>query len=126
MKENTKKRKKSIAGIKEVYGKEEMVNQMYRILVTGKQGFDTMMKELGRMVVEAIMYIEREEIAGPDYQPTNPGIYKWASQLGSVYIGEEKIEVNRPRIRSRSKEIPLQSYQKLKRLEWFFGEEPNK
>ena len=72
------------------------------------------------------MYIEREEIAGPDYQLTNPGIYKWASQLGSVYTEEEKIEVNRPRIRSRSKEIPLQSYQKLKRLEWFFGEEPNK
>ncbi len=42
MKENTKKRKKSIAGMKEVYGKEEMVNQMYRILVTGKQGFDTL------------------------------------------------------------------------------------
>ena len=96
------------------------------MLATGRQGFDTLMKELGKMVVEAIMYIEREEIAGPDYQTTNPGIYKWASQPGSVYIGEEKIEVNRPRIRSRSKELPLQSYQKLKRLEWFFGEEPNK
>jgi transposase-like protein len=122
MKENTKKRKKSIAGIKEVYGKEEMVNQMYRILVTGKQGFDTMMKELGRMVVEAIMYIEREEIAGPDYQPTNPGIYKWASQPGSVYIGEEKIKVNRPRLRSKEEEIPLKSYQELKNPEQFSEE----
>ena len=122
MKENTKKRKKSIAGIKEVYGKEEMVNQMYRILVTGKQGFDTMMKELGRMVVEAIMYIEREEIAGPDYQPTNPGIYKWASQPGSVYIGEEKIKVNHPRLRSKEEEIPLRSYQELKNPEQFSGQ----
>ncbi len=122
MKENTKKRKKSIAEIKEVYGKEEMVNQMYRILVTGKQGFDTMMKELGRMVVEAIMYIEREEIAGPDYQPINPGIYKWASQPGSVYIGEEKIKVNHPRLRSKEEEIPLQSYQELKEPEQFSEE----
>jgi transposase-like protein len=122
MKENTKKRKKSIAGMKEVYGKEEMVNQMYQILVTGKQGFDTMMKELGRMVVEAIMYIEREEIAGPDYQPTNPGIYKWASQPGSVYIGEEKIKVNRPRLRSKEEEIPLKSYQELKNPEQFSEE----
>ncbi len=80
------------------------------------------MRELGRMVVEAIMYIEREEIAGPDYQPTNPGIYKWASQTGLVYLGDQKIKVNRPRIRSRSAEIPLKSYQKLKEPEQFSEE----
>ena len=40
--------------MKDVYGKEEMVSRMYRILVTGKQGVDSLMKELGRMVVEAI------------------------------------------------------------------------
>ena len=109
LEENTKKRKKSIAGMKEVYGKEEMVSEMYRILATGKQGFDTLMRELGRMVVEAIMYIEREEIAGPDYQPTNPGIYKWASQPGSVYIGDQKIKVEHPRLRNKDGEILLQS-----------------
>ena len=122
MKENTKKRKKSIAGMKEVYGKEEMVSEMYRILATGKQGFDALMRELGRMVVEAIMYIEREEIAGPDYQPTNPGIYKWASQPGSVYIGDQKIKVEHPRLRGKDGEIPLQSYQKLKEPEQFSEE----
>ncbi|PKL51945.1 MAG: hypothetical protein CVV37_03785 [Nitrospira bacterium HGW-Nitrospira-1] len=31
-----------------------------------------MMKEMGRMMAETIMYIEREEIAGPDYQPFSP------------------------------------------------------
>ncbi|KUK98762.1 MAG: hypothetical protein XE08_0426 [Parcubacteria bacterium 32_520] len=86
MKANTKKRKKSIEKMKEFYGKEEMAIQLYRILATGKRGVDLIMKELGSMVVEAIMYIEREEIAGPDYQPINPGIYKWASQPGSVYL----------------------------------------
>ncbi len=100
--------------MKEVYGKEEMVSEMYRILATGKQGFDTLMRELGRMVVEAIMYIEREEIAGPDYQPTNPGIYKWASQPGSVYIGDQKIKVEHPRLRGKDGEIPLQSYRMKK------------
>jgi len=44
---------------------------MYRIFVMGKQGFDSMMKDLGRMMAEAIMYIEREEVAGPDYKPMN-------------------------------------------------------
>jgi len=37
---------------------------MYRILATGKQGFDILMKELGRMIVETIIYIEREELSG--------------------------------------------------------------
>lgn len=27
------------------------------------------MKEIGRIMAETIIYIEREEIAGPDYQP---------------------------------------------------------
>lgn len=122
MKANTKKRKKSIAKMKEFYGKEEMAIQLYRILVTGKRGVDLMMKELGSMVVEAIMYIEREEIAGPDYQPINPGIYKWASQPGSVYLADQKIKVTRPRLRGKTGEIPLKSYQKLKKPEQFSEE----
>ncbi|HDZ88495.1 MAG TPA: hypothetical protein ENH38_07750, partial [Nitrospirae bacterium] len=99
MKENTRKRKKSIRGMKEVYGRQEIVEQMYRIIATGKQGLDAMMKELGRMVAEAIMYIEREEIAGPEYRPFSPEIRKWASQPGSVYIGDQKIRVAHPRLR---------------------------
>jgi len=57
---------------------------MYQIFARGKQGFDAMMKELGRMIAEAIMYIEREEVSGPDYRPSKAGTYKWASQPGSA------------------------------------------
>ncbi len=122
MKESTRKRKKAIRGMEGVYGRQEIVEQMYRIIVTGKRGLDAMMKELGRMVAEAIMYIEREEIAGPEYRPFSPEIRKWASQAGSIYIGDQKIRVAHPRLRGSVGEITLKSYKKLKEPEGFSEE----
>jgi len=55
------------------------------------------MLEMGRMVAESIMSIEREELAGPDYYPTHPGLQKWAREAGSAYIGDQKVKVTRPR-----------------------------
>jgi len=95
---------------------------MYYVFAKGKQGFDEYMKEMGRMMAETIMYIEREEIAGPDYQPNSPDLRKWASQGSSVYIGDQKIPVAHPRLRGLAGEIALQSYQKLKQPEGFSEE----
>ncbi len=91
MEENTKQRKKAINGMKEVYGRQGIVEQMYRIIVTGKEGLDTMMKEMGRMVAEAIMYIEREEIAGPEYRLFSSEIKKWATRSEDWFLGEESV-----------------------------------
>lgn len=114
MKKTTKKRKKAIVGFKQIYGREKMVDWLYCILSKGKQGFDVLMMEIGRMVAEVIMYIDREEIAGPDYVPFSPDIRKWASQEGSVYIGDQKISVEHPRLRGPQGEILLKSYEQLK------------
>jgi len=122
MKETTKHRKKSIKGIREINGRHWITEQMYRIFVMGKQGFDSMMKDLGRMMAEAIMYIEREEVAGPDYKPFSPEVQKWASQPGSVYIGDQKVQVEHPRLRGKHGEIQLKSYERLKDPEGFSEE----
>jgi len=122
MKETTKKRKKARFGIEATYGRQWIDDQLYRILASGKQGFDAMMKEMGRMMAETIMYIEREEIAGPDYQPFSPNIRKWASQAGSVYIGDQKIRAEHPRVRGQQGEIELKSYKKLKEPNGFSEE----
>jgi transposase-like protein len=58
--------------------------------------------------------IDREEIAGPDYMPFSPDIRKWASQGGSVYIGDQKIKAEHPRLRGPKGEMELESYRKLK------------
>lgn len=122
MKETTRKRKKAIIRMQEAYGRQWIIEQMYQIFARGKRGFDVMMKEIGRMVAEAIMYIDREEIAGPDYQPFSPEMRKWASQGGSVYIGDQKIRAEHPRLRGPQGEIGLKSYQKLKEPEGFSEE----
>ena len=126
MKENTKQRKKAIRGFEKTCGRQQIVEQMYQIFLKGKQGFDAFMKDLGRMMAETIMYIEREEISGPDYYPFSSDIQKWASQPGSIYIGDQKITAEHPRLRGPAGEIPLKSYQKLKETARFSEELLNK
>ncbi len=79
------------------------------------------MQEIGRMVAETIMYMEREEIAGPDYHPTSP-LQKWASQPGSIYLGDQKIHVEHPRLRGPDGEVALRTYEQLKRRGGFSEE----
>ena len=119
MKDTTKKRKKVVRGMQAAYGRQELNDRLYQIFRQGKQGFDAFMKEMGRMMYDPIMYIEREEVAGPDYQPFSPDIRKWASQGGSVYIGDQKMRIEHPRLRGIEGEIALSSYERLKEPDGF-------
>jgi hypothetical protein len=65
------------------------------VVHTGKQALDAVMLEMGRMVAESVMLIEREELAGPDYHPTDPALQKWAHEASSIYLGDQKIPVMR-------------------------------
>ena len=114
MKVNTKKRKKARRDFEQMYGRQEMIDRMYQIISRGKQGLDAFLLEVGRMMAETIMYIEREEISGPEYHPLSSEIKKWASQGGSIYLGDQKISVEHPRLRGKQREMALESYQRLK------------
>ncbi len=82
---NTKQRKKAMAGFREVSGKEKTLSMIVNVINNGKQALDSLMLDMGRSIVESIMLMEREEIAGPDYYPTSPTIQKWAYEDSSVY-----------------------------------------
>ncbi len=114
MKVNTRKRKNARRVFEQMYGRQELVERMYRIITQGKQGLDAFLIEIGRVMAETIMYIEREEISGPDYRPLSSDIKKWASQGGSIYLGDQKIRVEHPRLRGTKGEMVLESYQKMK------------
>lgn len=115
MKLNTIQRKKARGAFAQAFGKEEWVNRMYEIIKMGKQGLDGFIHELGTLLAEAIMDMEREERSGPQYQPLREGVYKWAYQRGSIYMGDAKISVRHPRLRGPEGEIPLESYEVLKK-----------
>jgi len=126
MKLNTIQRKKARRGFEQAVGREEIVDRMYEIIRIGKQGLDGFLLELGSMVTEAIMDMEREERSGPEYYPSQEGLYKWSYQNGSIYLGDRKISIRHPRLRGPGGEIPLQSYETLKRPGVFSEEVLNK
>ena len=115
MKTNTKKIKESRKVFEQLYGREELTDRMYRIISQGKKGLDAFLLELGRMMAETVMHMDREEVSGPEYQPKDPAIHKWASQTGSIYIADQKVGVEHPRRRRVPEgEIVLKSYERLR------------
>lgn len=92
---------------------ERLRGQMMNVLTQGKRAFDEYSMKVGRMLAETFLYMEREELAGPDYHPTDPRVRKWASQPGSVFIGGHKVRVERPRLRGPEGEMKLRSYERL-------------
>jgi len=114
MRSDTRQRKHTIAGLRAISGEQQMLGTRVRVIGSGKQALDAVMREMGRRVAESIMLIEREELAGPDYYPTHPGLQKWAHEAGSAYIGDQKVTVTRPRLRDGAQgEVPLKSYARL-------------
>jgi len=115
MKVDTKQRKKARRGFAQVYGNEQLTARMVHILQTGKKGLDSLVMDLGRMVAETIMDMEREERSGPEGRPIHEGVYKWAYQKGSIYCGDQKVRVSRPRLRGPHGEMALATYNILKK-----------
>jgi hypothetical protein len=115
MRKDTRQRKNASKGFQSATGEDWMMSRMLQVMTTGKQAFDGVMMDIGRMMAESFMLMDREEQSGPDYAPTDPSLQKWASQGGSVYIGDQKVKLQVPRMRNISQgEVPLQSYQKMK------------
>ena len=123
MKVDTKQRKKARKGFAQAYGNEELAARMVHVLQIGKKGLDSLVMELGRMLAETIMDMEREERSGPEGKPIHEGVYKWAYQKGSIYCGDQKVRVNHPRLRGPQGEIALALYETLKQP-GAFSEEP--
>ncbi len=109
---------KRIKKNKEVFmalqGEENWDEKFSEVISRGKKALDETCSELGRMFAETLMIMDREEIAGKDYQPKSQELQKWGFQKGSVYIGKQKTKVSHPRLRSNGKEIPVRLYDRLK------------
>ena len=114
MRADTKKRKKATQMLRATQEQEWWADQVVQVMLQGKRALDTAMLGIGRLVAETIMYMEREEKSGPDYHPTSPELRKWASQRGSVYIGDQKLFVEHPRLRGPDGEVGLGTYEQLK------------
>jgi putative transposase len=115
MRQETEQRKQTLAGLRAMAGADRMLGTLVRVISSGKQALDAVMLEMGRMVAESIMLMEREETAGPDYYPTDSALKKWAHEDGSIFLGDQKVKVTRPRLRHVTQgEVTLHSYAQMR------------
>ena len=111
---DTKKRKNATQMLRATQEQEWWADQVVHVMLEGKRALDAAMLDVGRLVAETLMYMEREERSGPDYHPTSSGLRKWASQRGSIYVGDQKLPVEHPRLRGPEGEVGLRTYEQLK------------
>lgn len=104
-----------------IFGEAWVSEEFGEVLRSGKRALDGCMMEMGRILGEAIMDWERQQIAGRDYDPEN-GYSKWGWQKGSIYLGREKVKVHHPRLRKNGMERVLSSYERMKNPEEFSEE----
>ena len=81
MKVETKHRKKAMAGFRQMSSEEQRRQQMHEIIQNGTRALNQVSLDLGRQLAEYILYSEREELAGPDYQPRKEGLYNLQDSL---------------------------------------------
>ena len=74
---------------------------------------------LGLEAVQELLAHEVTALAGARYQRGGgvPGYARWGGQAGSVYLADQKVAVTVPRVRDvrRDQEVPLATYQGLRR-----------
>lgn len=71
---------------------------------------------LGMIHVEDVLQDEVRQLAGERYKRNGQeGYDRWGRQWGSVYVGDQKVPIEYPRVRDTraNREVELSSYQKL-------------
>ena len=124
MRADTKKRKNATQMLRATQEQEWWADQVVQVMLKGKRALDTAMLDIGRLVAETLMYMEREEKSGPDYHPTSSGLRKWASQRGSIYIGDQKLSVEHPRLRGPEGEVGLRTVRAAQESRGLLGGTP--
>lgn len=114
MKQSTREFKQTANQFSDALGENRILRELLTIRAAGKSAFDDLHRRLGVMLVETILQVEREELTGPDYAPKEPGLHKWGYQNGSVFIGEAKARIRKPRAVKDASELQMPTYEKLK------------
>lgn len=108
--QEVRRRKEILQGLR---GQEWLIEEMAAVRAEGKQALDECTIKMGRILVESILYTEREQLAGPEYQPAG-NFRKWGAQPGSVYLGDRKVRIVHPRLRDARAEVALPCYTRLR------------
>ncbi len=72
---------------------------------------------LGLEAVAELLQQDVQALVGPRYArgARPPGLHRWTRQAGSIYLADQKLRIQRPRVRNRQthQEVPLRTYAHL-------------
>jgi putative transposase len=70
---------------------------------------------LGLRAVEEELQGEVQSLVGPRYERNGGSFKRWGANPGSVFVGDQKLRVNVPRVRdlAEQREVQLKSYERL-------------
>lgn len=70
---------------------------------------------LGLRAVEEELQGEVRGLVGDRYERGNGSVKRWGANPGSVFVGDQKLRVNVPRVRDlrQGREVPLKTYERL-------------
>ena len=98
-------------------GRQALQRQVLREEIDTRVALIQELIPLGLQHVAELLQREVEALAGKRYsrQGGLPGHVRWGSQRGSVYLADQKLPVEVPRVRDQggNEEVPLQAYQAL-------------
>ena len=112
MKNSTKAIKRTTHAFKALTFEGSPLGELSSLLLASKSSFDEIIAHIKMILIQFLLFSERELLAGPDYAPI-PGWKKWGCQSGSVYVGGEKVKISKPRLRKEGKEVHLSVYEAL-------------
>jgi len=74
-----------------------------------------MLLPLGLEAIKDTLLQEVQSLAGQRYEHSDRAVKRWGSNPGSVFLGNQKVDITVPRIRNTdtNKEVPLKSYEAL-------------
>lgn len=104
-------------------GKDRKIEMVNQTVPAGVDDIDTKVTliqaliPLGLQAVAEVLHQEVTALAGPRYAREDgaPHLVRWGQQRGSVYLADQKLPIQVPRVRNRqaATEIPLQTYARL-------------
>jgi hypothetical protein len=89
MRPDTRQRKKAVQALQEGEENQWWMDRMGPVMLGGQPALAAARLDIGRPVAETILDRAREPHAGPDAHPTSPELRKWASQPGSLSVGDQ-------------------------------------
>jgi putative transposase len=104
---------------KRINGRGKQVIEEMESQVMAREGRLAMIQALIplglKAVEEELLWEVTGLVGGAHYERTDGTLKRWGQNPGAVFIGDQKVKINVPRVRDvrRNQEVPLKSYERL-------------